>query len=265
MTTTKAGGWSVIALRYASKALPPEHLLLDPDPHETEGRLDYFVWLCRRGDRIVLVDTGFEVGEGARRGREMRIDPVAGLERLGVSAEAVTDVFITHLHYDHAGNLARFPNARVHLQDAEMSYATGRCMCHPRMRKPFSVADVVTAVELVYRDRVTFHDGEFSLDDGLRGILVGGHSKGLQMLLVEGSEPLVLASDALHLRRYLDDGQVFPVFGDYLATVEGYRRLREMARDGAEIVPGHDPDVLTLYPRVIEDWEDAVWLRRGEM
>lgn len=263
MNSRTEPGWSVVALRYASKTMPASHLQLDADPHEDEGRLDYYVWLCRRGDRVVLVDTGFERTEGARRGRVMHLDPVAGLARLGVAAEAVTDVFVTHLHYDHAGNLEAFPNARIHLQDAEMAYATGRCMCHPRMRKPFALEPVLSAVELVYRDRVTFHDGDFELCDGLRGQLVGGHSKGLQMLVVDGEAPLVLASDALHLRRYLDDGQVFPMFGDYLATVEGYRRLREMAARGADIVPGHDPDVLRLYPRVEDDWEDAVWLRRG--
>lgn len=258
-----ASGWEVIALRYASKALAPNHLLLDPDPHETEGRLDYFIWLCRKGDRVVLVDTGFEREEGSRRGRVMHIHPVDALARIGVAAEDVTDVFVTHLHYDHAGNLAHFPNARIHIQDAEMAYATGRSMCHARMRKPFSAADVVTAVQMVYRDRVIFHDGDFQLCPGLKGKLVGGHSKGLQMLVVEGARPLVLASDAVHLRRYLDDEQVFPVFCDYLATVEGYRLLREMAAEGAEIVPGHDPDVLQLYPAVIPGWDDAVLLRAG--
>ncbi|WP_068297752.1 N-acyl homoserine lactonase family protein [Pararhodobacter sp. CCB-MM2] len=253
--------WDVVALRYASKTLPSAHLALDADPHEADGQLDYFVWVCRQGDRIVLVDTGFEAGEGSRRGRALILDPVEGLARLGIAAEAVTDVFITHLHYDHAGNLSRFPNARVHLQDAEMAYATGRCMCHARMRKPFSVADVVTAVELVYKDRVVFHDGDFRLYPGLSGKLVGGHSKGLQMLVIGEAAPLVLASDALHLSRYLDDDRIFPAFGDYLATVEGYRVLREMIVEGAEIVPGHDPDVLRHYGRVDPRWEDAVRLR----
>lgn len=260
----EAPDWEVIALRYATKELDPAHLLLDPDPHEAPGQLDYFVWLVRGGDRIILVDTGFERSEGASRGRVMHLDPVEGLARLGVAASDVTDIFVTHLHYDHAGNLAAYPNARVHLQEAEMAYATGRCMCHPRMRKPFSVADVVTAVRLVYRDRVIFHDGDFRLAPGLHGKLIGGHSKGLQMLVVGDDNPLVLASDGVHLRRYLKDEQIFPMFSDYYATVEGYRLLREMAADGAEIIPGHDPDVLTLYPRVQADWEDAVWLRRPE-
>jgi Zn-dependent hydrolases, including glyoxylases len=253
--------WEILAIRYASKSLPAAHILLDPDPHDSEGVLDYFVWICRNGDRVVLVDTGFEREEGARRGRIMKTHPVDALARLGITPEMVTDVFVTHLHYDHAGNLSHFPNAKIHLQDAEMNYATGRCMCHARMRKPFSVADVKTAVEMVYRDRVLFHDGDYTLYPGLRAKLVGGHSRGLQILIADGERPLVIASDAVHLRRYLANDQLFPLFADYEATVEGYRLLRELMADGAEILPGHDPDVLTLYPRVLPDWEDAVRIR----
>lgn len=260
--TPATAQWEVLALRYATKGLPASQALLDPDPHEAEARLDYFVWLCRDGKRNVLVDTGFDREEGASRHRDMRIHPVDALRRVGVEPDDITDVFITHLHYDHAGNLRHFPNATLHLQDAEMAYATGRCMCHARMRKPFAVEDVKTAVEMVYRDRVLFHDGDYTLFPGLDAKLVGGHSKGLQMLVVDGDSPLVIASDALHLRRYLTDGQIFPVFGDYLQTVEGYRMLHELIDAGAEILPGHDPDVVTLYPRVEADWEDAVIVRR---
>ena len=253
--------WEVLAVRYTSKALPASHLLLDPDPHDAEGALDYFIWVCRKGDRIVLVDTGFEREEGARRGRIMKHHPVEALARLGIVPEMVTDIFLTHLHYDHAGNLSHFPNATVHLQDAEMNYATGRSMCHARMRKPFSATDVTTAVELVYKGRVVFHDGDYTLYPGLHAKLVGGHSRGLQILIVDGKRPLVIASDAVHLRRYLSDEQVFPMFADYMATVEGYRLLREYMAAGAEVLPGHDPDVVTLYPSVLPDWEDAVGIR----
>ena len=176
------------------------HAVLDPDPHEGEARLDYYIWLCRNGDRTVLVDTGFAPEEGAARQRILLTHPVEALKRIGVEPEDVTDVFITHLHYDHAGNLRHFPNATIHLQDAEMAYATGRCMCHARMRKPFAVEDVKTAVEMVYRDRVRFHEGDYTLLPGLTARLVGGHSQGLQILVVDGETPLVIASDALHLR-----------------------------------------------------------------
>ncbi len=98
------------------------------DPHETTAQdLDYFVWLIRGGGpQAVLVDTGFNAEEAKLRGRKLNLNPVDALERFGVKADSIKDVIVTHLHYDHAGNLhSRFPNARFHLQEREMSYATG--------------------------------------------------------------------------------------------------------------------------------------------
>src|SRR3546814_4122342 len=45
-----------------------------------------------------------------------------------------------------------------HLQDGEMSYATGRCMCFEAIRRPFDVEHVTDMVRKVYGGRVKFHD-----------------------------------------------------------------------------------------------------------
>lgn len=251
--------WQVFAIRYATANLPAAHLGLDADIHDVMGALDYFIWVLRSGDRHVVVDTGFAPEEGARRGRRLLRHPCESLDRLGIAAEQVTDVILTHLHYDHAGNLDGFPNARFHVQDAEMRYATGRCMCHPRMRRPFSVDDVMRAVRLVYDDRMVFHDGDFDFAAGLGVHLVGGHSRGLQVVRVEGTaRPIVIASDALHLGRYLDDGDVFPAFADCADVLEGYRRLRELGGDDGFILPGHDPEVLRSFAPLAAELGDIV-------
>jgi glyoxylase-like metal-dependent hydrolase (beta-lactamase superfamily II) len=254
-----ASSWQVVAIRYGAAELPANHLGLDVDIHDAIGSLDYFIWLVSDGDRHVVVDTGFDPDEGARRGRQIIRHPVDSLRDLRVAPDAVTDVVLTHLHYDHAGNLDAFPNARFHLQSAEMDYATGRCMCHRRMRRPFSARDVVQAVRLVYEDRIVFHDGDFDFAPGVQVHLIGGHSRGLQVVRVEAeSRNVVIASDALHLSRYLDDGDVFPLFADYQHVVEGYRRLRELAGTGGLILPGHDPSVITTFPQIRKGWKDAV-------
>ena len=81
---------------------------------------------------------------------------------MGVDAAEVEDVIITHMHYDHAGGVGDFPKATFHVQDGEMAYATGRCMCHPAIRRPFEVEDVVALVRKVYGNQVAFHDGDGS-------------------------------------------------------------------------------------------------------
>jgi glyoxylase-like metal-dependent hydrolase (beta-lactamase superfamily II) len=130
--------YEIYALRYATMSPRTPHLnYLVPDPHETTAQdLDYFVWLIRGHGRDILVDTGFNAEEASLRSRKLTLNPVDALARFGVNADDIRDVVVTHLHYDHAGNLDRFPNARFHLQDREMSYATGRCMCHGTLRHP---------------------------------------------------------------------------------------------------------------------------------
>ena len=136
--------YEIYALRYATMSPRTPHMnFLVPDPHETTAQdLDYFVWLIRGGGRDILVDTGFNAEEAKARARKLTLNPVDALANFGVKADAIKDVIVTHLHYDHAGNLDRFPNARFHLQDREMSYATGRCMCNGMLRHPFSVEHV---------------------------------------------------------------------------------------------------------------------------
>src|SRR6266851_702459 len=133
--------YEIYALRYATMSPRTPHLnYLLPDPHETTAQdLDYFVWLIRGHGRDILVDTGFNAEEASLRSRKLTLNPVDALARFGVNADEIKDVVVTHLHYDHAGNLDRFPNARFHLQDREMSYATGRCMCHGTWRHPFPI------------------------------------------------------------------------------------------------------------------------------
>ena len=89
------------------------------------------------------VDTGFDQAAANERGRKI-INPIdEGLRAIGIAPDKVDHVICTHMHWDHAGNYDLFPNARYHMQDCEMAYATGRCMCHQMLRIPFSESDVL--------------------------------------------------------------------------------------------------------------------------
>ena len=155
--------YEIYALRYARMSPRTPHMnFLLPDPHETTAQdLDYFVWLIRGGGRDILVDTGFNAEEAALRARKLTLNPVDALAAFGVKAEDIRDVVVTHLHYDHAGNLGRFPNARFHLQDREMAFATGRHMGREVLRQPFTgdhIAELVRA-----------HGGNIRLVEGTIG------------------------------------------------------------------------------------------------
>jgi glyoxylase-like metal-dependent hydrolase (beta-lactamase superfamily II) len=251
--------YEIFAIRYATMSpRTPQMNFLTPDPHETTASdLDYFVWLVRGGGRDILVDTGFNDVAAKERSRKLTINPADALAAFGVSADSIGDVVVTHLHYDHAGNLDRFPNARFHLQDLEMSYATGRCMCHGMLRHPFSVEDVTLMVRHVYSDRVTFHHGDGEVAPGVTLHHVGGHSDGLQIVRVPTARgPVVLASDAAHYYANLHRRSPFPIVYNVGDMMEGWATAERLAGHPDRVIPGHDPLVCEIYPRV-SDKADA--------
>lgn len=248
----------IYAVRYAHHDRKAHENYINGDPHDTNEPLAYFVWVVKGAGGTFVLDTGFDQAMADKRGRTI-LHPVAeGLRAISVAPDAVQDVVISHLHYDHAGNHTLFPKARYHLQDREMAYATGRCMCHSHQRIPFEADDVTTMVRRVFDERVVFHNGDELLAPGLSVHHIGGHSMGLQCLRVKTRRGhVVLAADATHLYSHVEEGRVFPICYSVAETLEGYATIKKLADSAGHIVPGHDPDVLKRYPAAapgLEDW-----------
>lgn len=242
----------VYALRYATmQRRGPENFILGGDEHDGVVNMDFFVWVIRHGDQVVLVDTGFGERGSKARGRPLECCPIEALRQLDIDPARIRTVVLTHLHWDHAGNLDKLPNATFHLQDAEAAFATGRCMCEPVLRRAFAVDDVCDFVRSVYDDRVVFHEGDDTLAPGIELLLIGGHTRGLQAVRVHTERGwVILASDAAHYYANLTRRLPFPVVVDVAAMLAGHARLLKLADSADHFVPGHDPLVLERYPRV---------------
>jgi len=243
--------YQVYAIRYGHLDRRSDQNFLGGDDHARQMPLDYYVWAIKGESHTVVVDTGFDADAAAARGRTL-IRPVAtGLAAIGVDVREVLDVVITHLHYDHAGNVNLFPRARFHVQDAEMAYCTGRAMTHPHLSAPFSAEDVVAMVRRVYDQRVIFHAGDAELYPGISLHHLPGHTLGLQAVRVATSRgPVVLASDATHFWANLELDIPYPIVADVPAYLESLRNLRALAPSLDHIIPGHDPAVLARFPPV---------------
>ena len=253
--------YEIFALRYAHMARRRGDNFLGGDPHDGPMPMDYFVWLLRSSKRSILVDTGFNAKTAKERARDFLCCPIESLSVLGIDAKEISDVILTHLHYDHAGNLDKLPHATFHVQDQEMEYATGRCMCHASLRHAYAVEDVVELVRSVYQDRVVFHDGDANFAPGIRLLHIGGHTKGLQSVQVRTKRGnVVLASDASHYYENMDRGRPFPIVYNVAEMLEGYAKLKAAADSPDHIVPGHDPRVLEIYPRLDEQHPDVALL-----
>jgi glyoxylase-like metal-dependent hydrolase (beta-lactamase superfamily II) len=259
MNTSKSLIWEVFALRYGWQLRrTDDNFVHAPDPHDAPMPLDYFVWLLRSGSREILVDTGFgkQVLDQRASPKDLKTRVLSrpvdvALRAMGSEPDAIHDVIITHLHYDHAGNLSLFPKAKFHLQEREMQFATGRNMCFSCMRGAFEVEDVVSMVRAVYAERVVFHNGDAEVAPGVSVHHVGGHTDGLQMVRVQTARgPVVLASDASHFYANIDRQEPFPIVFHLGAMAEGWARAKALAGDDSRVVPGHDPEVRKRYPEL---------------
>lgn len=241
--------YALYAIRYARRsALRRDHFILG-DAHEGAMDMDYFVWVAVSPERSFVIDIGFSRETAARRKREFLRCPMDALGLVGLDANTVRDVVITHLHYDHAGNFRRLPAARFHLQEPEIRFATGRHMCSAFFRLPYEVEDIVDVVRLNYAERVSFHEGPVDLAPGIVLQPAPGHTPGLQAVRVHTRRGWVLLlSDAAHYFENIVHRRPFPLVVDVPQMVDSFGRMSELAGGLDRMIPGHDPLVLRMYP-----------------
>jgi glyoxylase-like metal-dependent hydrolase (beta-lactamase superfamily II) len=202
----------------------------------------YHLFVVRGPGGPFVFDTGASEAAMAARGRRATLPPGLALAELGVGADA--SLVQTHLHWDHAGNHDLLPEARVHLQRREMAYAATLGLADPWLRAGYDPADLAAMAQRIAAGRVSLHDGDVALTDGLSLHHVGGHTDGLMVARVHTRRGwMVLAGDAVAYRENLLRRVPFPHLfhvGDALAAFD---RVRALADEDALVIPGHDPAV----------------------
>jgi N-acyl homoserine lactone hydrolase len=172
-----------------------------------------------RAERDYLVDPGL-IMQGA---------PLfSSLGELGVDANEIRDVILTHLHFDHAEGMAAWPQRRtiVHRLETEAPYAQ----------------IVAGQLEMAKLDIVDGEEGE--IEPGVRWLLTPGHSDGLITILVDTDDGLVaIASDCVGpLPEYFDEMDLPEDFGpEREELLRQWQRIRDL--DPAIVIPGHNPPV----------------------
>jgi len=248
----------VVAIRYGTLRSRRSELFYRYGTYgeaDAEMEMAYFFWVLRAGAQTILVDTGFHPRSGRRRGRTTLCPPVEALARCGVEPAGVTAVIVTHLHYDHVGNLDAFPAAVLAVPRRELEFWSGP-LAGRRQFAALAEPAALPAIERAQHEgRLRLTDGVEELFDGITVHTVGGHSPGQQIAVVAAARgEVVLVSDAAHFYEELELDRPFGVIADLGLMYEGYDRIRELgAAPGAIVVPGHDGDVLARFPALAGD------------
>ena len=222
---------------------------------EPDGPLEisYYFWVLEplhaRGSPPIVLDCGFQPERGERMGRECLCRPGDALARLGIDPAAVDLLLISHIHWDHVGNVDLFPNARMPMARVELEFWTA----DPVARQPqFADHADPDGIELLRRaaadERVELIEDRAEVAPGITAVRVGGHAPGQLVFEVAGEHgQVVLASDAIHYDDELERQRPFGIFTDLADMYRGYATLRRYEESGATVVPGHDPSVMRRF------------------
>jgi glyoxylase-like metal-dependent hydrolase (beta-lactamase superfamily II) len=225
--------WEALAIRYGTRQARRGEFFYRYDTYgEPDGplQMDYFFWVLRRGAQAVLVDTGFDPDVAARMGRTVLAAPHEVVAALGIEPSLIV---ITHLHYDHIGNVARYPDAELVVPRRELEFWTSPLASRSQFAAHVVPEEVAHVAGRAPRSELDL--------PGVRLTQVGGHSPG-QTIVQAGD--VVLCSDALHYYEELERDRPPAVLHD---LADCYRALDVLRGLDGVLVAGHDPLVTERF------------------
>ena len=225
---------------------------------DEESRISYFVWAIKaKNGETIVVDTGASPAQGASRKIPGYANPIEVLARVGATSESVSKVIVTHMHYDHIGNiegtLQAFPKAKFYVQKREFDFCVSNPLArHKRLATNFDSSASEIVGKMAASDRLRIVDGDVNIAPGVDLLLTPGHTLGLQSVLVNTAMgPAIVGSDCAHLfRGYREDAASYFIM-DMVAMLQSFEKVKSKAAIDM-IFPGHDELMYENFPKVAE-------------
>ena len=235
----------VWCLQFAVAPKAPLSALLAGAPRDATLDLPFVICVARSPEHVVVLDSGFvnrKLGEGYGVRDWVEYAPL--LAEVGVSAEEVDFVTLSHLHFDHAGRTSRFPKAKFVVQRRELEFAAAAMPHNSAARNAFVAEDVVSLVQLNWQGRVLLVDGDVEgLIPGLDVHLTPGHTAGTMTVCLDTVKSRVCySSDAVYTYRNLDEDIPLGLALDSFEAVESFKKIRRIVQGGV-LIPGHEPRI----------------------
>ena len=255
--SAEADKYEVYAVRFATIANFSVSSLVAGADRSRRMDIAMTIWVLKGSDgRIAVVDSGFHRDQYFKQYTvKDYVKPSEAIAPLGITADKVTDLFISHMHWDHAGGIDLFPNARVWIQKDEYDYYTGEAWQSARTHGGIDPEDVVEIVRRNLQGKVSFLRGDD--ETSISGVTFGiGGKHTWQSQFVSATTPkntiVVLASDNMYLYENLATRKPISQTLDAESNLRTQDRMKSIASDPRLLVPGHDPAVFDRFPKVSE-------------
>ena len=249
---TAPAGYDVYAVRFAHVSYPVASLVRGAEKGRTID-IAFTIWVMRAPGRVVLLDAGFYRDTFLARWKPRDfVRPSDALRRgLGIEPDQVTDIVISHTHWDHADGADLFPRATIWIQKEEYDYYIGP-QGEVLHTGGVDADDAKMFAALKDAGRVRLIDGDAK--EILPGISVftgGKHTYASQYVGVQTSSgTVVLASDNAYLYENLEKRLPIAQTLDADANVKAQARMLALAATPSLVVPGHDPAVFDRFPAI---------------
>ena len=244
--------YSIQAIRYASSPDVPVSELVVGGPKDQKVDIAMVVWLLRGGGHTILFDSGFHRDTFLKYfTMKDYLRPDEAVKLAGVQPGEVTDIVISHAHWDHMGGIDLFPKATVWIQKDEYRYYTMEAWQPGGQHGGIDPEDVKELVRLNTEGRVRLVDGDNAeMFPGIRAYTGSRHTYASQYLRVDGSPPFVLASDNCYLYLNLSSHLASATFSeaDHAGNIAQQSRMVELAGSVDRVVPGHDALQFQKFP-----------------
>ena len=244
--------YKIEAVRYGVIPQFPVAALVVGAPQEEKLDIPLVFWIIRGDGRNILFDCGFyrETWKEMFHVTEY-VRPDEAVQLVGLHPAEVTDIILSHAHWDHMGGMDLFPNATIWIQKAEFAYYVGDAWQKGGQHGGMDPEDLVTLVRRNAGGKLRFIDGDdVEVFPGIRAYTGGRHTFASQYLLVETDPPYVLASDNCYLYRNLETKSPITTFTpeDGPANVAALKRMISLAGAPERVIPGHDPLLFEKFP-----------------
>jgi glyoxylase-like metal-dependent hydrolase (beta-lactamase superfamily II) len=225
---------------------------------ERDRKLDIpvMVWLLKGSNgRTVLIDSGFYRQKLLDQWKPQNFrTPAAAVEAAGVSPDAITDIVISHAHWDHVDGADLFPNAAVWIQREEYRYYTGEAWHARNTHGGVDAEDMLALLKINTQGRLRFVEGDDQeIIPGIRCYIGGRHTRESQFCSVKlASGTAVFTSDNVYLYENFDKHVPIAQTLDAASNLKAQDRAKSLASDPRLLVPGHDPAVFERFERVAD-------------
>jgi glyoxylase-like metal-dependent hydrolase (beta-lactamase superfamily II) len=244
--------YSIQAIRYATLPGFPLSELAIGAPEGEKVDIAMVVWLIRGDGHTILLDSGYHRNTFAKDyPMADYLRPDEAVKMGGVQPDGVTDIVVSHAHWDHLGGIDLFPKAIVWIQKEEYRYYTADAWQPGGDHDGIDPEDVKQLLQLNTEGRLRLVDGDnVEIFPGIRAYSGSRHTYASQYLRVDGNPPFVLASDNCYLYLNLSSHLASATFSDadHAANIAQQSRMIALAGSPDRVVPGHDPLQFQRFP-----------------